>query len=146
MLLLVLIAIPLVVKTIEEAADQQYSYIFCAVKCLTDVQSTSDILAPLLATLSSSPKTAVVLLQNGVGVEDDLQETFAKLGLSNPVISGCAWVDTTAVDGGRTITQRGNERLVLGYHKSPNAANFSQTTSQASLPPPLAVRLQGLQA
>ena len=122
-----------VVKSVQEAADQQYSYIICAVKCLTDVHTTSEILAPLLAKLASSPTTSIVLLQNGIGIEDDVLETLSGMNLRNPVISGCAWVDVTPVDGGRTVTQHGNERLVLGYHRSPNASECSESASRASL-------------
>lgn len=117
----------------EEAADQKYSYIICAVKCLIDVTPTSDILKPLFNLLAASPATAVVLIQNGIGIEDGLQEAFAGRGLKNPIISGCAWVDTTVTDGGKTITQHGNERLVLGYHSPPDAENFSEDTSKAAL-------------
>lgn len=116
-----------------DAADQSYSYIVCAVKCLTDVIPTSEILRPLFESLATSPTTSIVLLQNGVGIEDDLQRAFEKLGLKNPIISGCAWVDTTVLEGGRTISQHGNERLVLGYHKSSNNAHFSENVAQASL-------------
>lgn len=121
-----------VVRSVEEAAGEDYSYIICAVKCLPDVRPTSEILAPLLQKLS--PSTRIVLLQNGVGIEDDIQEALAKQGSANPVLSGCAWVDATAVNGGRTVTQRGNERLVLGYHKpaSPDAS-FSEIHSRAAL-------------
>jgi 2-dehydropantoate 2-reductase len=121
-----------VVRTVEEAANQQYTYIICAVKCLPDVRPTSEILGPLLDTLSSSPEAAIVLLQNGIGIEDDIFEALKHRGLNNPVISGCPWVYVTTMDGGKTISRRGNERLVLGYHRSSSAA-FSETTSQKAL-------------
>lgn len=105
------------VRSVEEAADRPYAYIVCAVKCLLDIKPTSAILEPLLKQLPSHPTTAIVLLQNGVGIEEDLMKTLANFGANNPVLSGCAWVDTTAVDAGRRIVQHGNERLVMGYHR-----------------------------
>ncbi len=92
--------------------------IICAFKCLLDLYPTSSIIEPLLKTLPDSPETALVLLQNGIGIEDELEDQLSKLGCKNRIISGCAWVDTTAIDGGRKVTQHGNERLVLGYHKA----------------------------
>lgn len=131
--LLFVIHIMIVVRTVEEAANEQYSYLICAAKCLPDVRPTSDILAPLLNSISTSSSTSIVLLQNGVGIEDDIFEALSKRGLSSPVISGCAWVDATAVDDGKTITQHGNERLVIGYHKPPAPSALAQSTSKAAL-------------
>lgn len=106
-----------VVRSVEEAADRPYSFIICATKCLPDVRPTSAILGPLLKALPLSPDTAIVLLQNGVGIEEDVQNAIANVGATNPVLSGCAWVDATTVDEGRRVVQHGNERLVLGYHR-----------------------------
>lgn len=116
------------VRTVKEAADRHYSYIICAFKCVPEITTTPALLSPLLAQLSASPPaqpTTFVLLQNGIGIEDDLQAALAKIDAPSVVISGCCWVDTTALDGGRRIEQHGNpERLVLGYHRphgdSPN--------------------------
>ena len=101
----------------SDAADRDYSFIVCATKCVPEVKKTTDILLPLLERLSSSPNTAIVLLQNGIGIEDQVLDWLNENGLSNTVISGCAWVDATMVDGGRKVVQHGNEKLVLGYHR-----------------------------
>lgn len=105
-----------VVRTVEEAADRTYDYIICAFKCLPDVITTPTLLAPLIQGLSKDDSTSFVLLQNGIGIDDDLQEALEDLYAKTAVISGCAWVDVTALDGGRTVTQFGTERLVLGCH------------------------------
>jgi len=113
-----------VVRTVEEAADRDYAFVVCTFKCLPDVVTTPTLLAPILARLAlTSQPTAFVLIQNGIGIEDDLLAALAetKAGADNIVISGCAWVNATAMDGGRKVTQYGNERLVLGYHR-PGAA------------------------
>ncbi|KAI0357545.1 hypothetical protein OH77DRAFT_109518 [Trametes cingulata] len=114
-----------VVRSVEEAADRHYSIVICAFKCVPEIVTTSALLSPLLAKLAAEPTndvgvTTFVLLQNGIGIEDDLQAALAKIPAASTVLlSGCCWVDTTAVDGGRKIVQRGNERLVLGYHLPP---------------------------
>ena len=122
-----------VVRTVKEAADRHYTFIVCAFKCILDVHSTSSILAPLLDTLPSSPDTAIVLLQNGIGIEDELLGALASRHLDNVVISGCAWVDVTLVEGGKKIIQHGNERLVLGFHKPRDSVAFSEIKAQASV-------------
>lgn len=116
-------------RSVEEAADRSYAFIVCATKCLSDIRPTSSILGPLVKTLPSSPETAIVLLQNGVGIEEDVQKAIADVGAANPVLSGCAWVDATTVDQGKRVTQHGNERLVLGFHKTPHAPTNNEGQS-----------------
>ncbi|KAH9851721.1 ketopantoate reductase PanE/ApbA C terminal-domain-containing protein [Lenzites betulinus] len=109
-----------VVRTVEDAADRDYSYIVCAAKSIPEVITTPALLSPIIARLAQSPVekvTGFVLLQNGIGIEDDLLAALAKVDAPSVVISGCCWVDATALEKGRRIVQRGNEeRLVLGYH------------------------------
>lgn len=125
------------VRTVEEAADRHYSYIICAFKCVPEITTTPALLSPLLAQLSASPlaqPTTFVLLQNGIGIEDDLQAALAKIDALSVVVSGCCWVDTTALDGGRKIAQHGSERLVLGYHRPPgDSLNHDEQTGRRSL-------------
>lgn len=113
-----------VVRTVEEAADRTYEYIVCAFKCLPDVITTPTLLAPFIQALafSRNDATSFVLLQNGIGIDDDLQAALEDTPAKTAVISGCAWVDVTAIDGGRKITQFGTERLVLGCHASPSSS------------------------
>ncbi|RDX53518.1 hypothetical protein OH76DRAFT_1399440 [Lentinus brumalis] len=121
------------VRTVEEAADRSYAYIVCAFKCISDITTTPALLSPLLSRLSADPPTSTttfVLLQNGIGIEDDLLEALSKISAPTVVISGCCWVDTTAVDGGKKITQHGNETLVLGYHRPASGPSASVVPEQ----------------
>ncbi|KAI0822072.1 ketopantoate reductase PanE/ApbA C terminal-domain-containing protein [Trametes gibbosa] len=124
-----------VVRTVEEAADRDYSYIICAAKSVPEVITTPTLLSPLIARLAQSPPakaTGFVLLQNGIGIEDDLLAALAKVDAPSVVISGCCWVDTTAIEGGRRIVQSGNrERLVLGYHSAPLDSINAKVDEQA---------------
>lgn len=58
-------------------------------------------------------------MQNGVGIEDSIISELHNRKLADRVVvvSGCAWVDATAIDGGKKVTQFGNEKLVLGVHQ-----------------------------
>lgn len=105
-----------IVKTVDEAADRHYPFVICATKCVPEVIKTSEILAPLISPLLSS-NTVFLLIQNGVGIEDDLREALQSRGFTNTIMSACAWVDVTMVDAGRKVTQYGTERLTIGYHQ-----------------------------
>ncbi|KAI0712431.1 ketopantoate reductase PanE/ApbA C terminal-domain-containing protein [Earliella scabrosa] len=132
-----------VVRTVEEAADRLYAYVICAYKCIPEITTTPALLSPILSKLRSGDGTSsegrpttFVLLQNGIGIEDDLLEALSKISAPTVVISGCCWVDTTAVDGGRKVVQHGNETLVLGYHlpaTSTSANESVEKTAQDSL-------------
>ncbi|KIP09694.1 hypothetical protein PHLGIDRAFT_102441, partial [Phlebiopsis gigantea 11061_1 CR5-6] len=106
-----------IVSSVEAAADRPYDFIVCAFKCVSDVNTTSALIGPLLKTLSPSSNTSIVLLQNGVGIEEELYASLGQLGLGTPILSGCAWVDATAVDDGRRVVQHGYESLILGLHR-----------------------------
>ncbi len=136
----------LVVRTVEEAADRAYAYVVCAFKSVPEITTTPALLAPLiskLANASPDPNASVtstfVLLQNGIGIEDDVLEALSAIrapGIHAVVVSGCCWVDTTVVDEGRKIVQHGNERLVLGYHHpTPPSESmaFSEDVAKKSL-------------
>ena len=61
--------------------------------------TTPKLIEPLL-----TKSKAFVLIQNGIGIERDLQEALASAQVHDAVVmSACAWIDTTAIDGGRTI-------------------------------------------
>ena len=137
------------VRTVEEAADRTYAYIICALKCVPEISTTPAVLAPLISKLAatapspaadlpssstSTSTTTFVLLQNGIGIEDDLLDVLGVISAPTAVISGCCWVDTTAVDGGRKVVQHGNERLVLGYHRPVSSlVGFSEDAAKKAL-------------
>jgi Ketopantoate reductase PanE/ApbA len=61
---------------------------------IPDVITTPRLLEPLL------PHTSTfVLLQNGIGVHEDLR----RVAPTATIISVCAWVDATAINGGNVI-------------------------------------------
>ncbi|KDQ64189.1 hypothetical protein JAAARDRAFT_218818 [Jaapia argillacea MUCL 33604] len=115
-----------IVNSIADAADRDYDYVICAFKCLPDVAKTPDLISPLL----TKTKT-FVLIQNGIAIEADLQTAVPDA----TIISGCAWIDVTAVDGGKTVVQTGQERLTLGYHRPPKTLTnqFDEGAAKESL-------------
>lgn len=90
----------------EEAADRTYAYILCAFKSVPEITTTPALLAPLISKLAgaspdpsininiNAPATSTstfVLLQNGIGIEDDLLEALSAIrapGVQAAVVSG----------------------------------------------------------
>lgn len=66
------------------------------IRFIPDLISTAEVLGPLLKCTDT-----FVLIQNGIGVELGLRET---VGTDATIISACAWVDATIVDGGTKLT------------------------------------------
>ena len=77
-------------------------------RTIPDVATTPELLGPLLARTK-----AFVLIQNGIGIEKDLQIAvpFAT------VLSGCAWIDCTLINNYRTLRHGDLDRLVVGAHR-----------------------------
>lgn len=63
-------------------------------RALPDVLPTPRLLGPLLKCTHT-----FVLIQNGVDIHQDLRAAVPEA----TIISGCAWIDTTAVNGGRLV-------------------------------------------
>ncbi|KZT29414.1 6-phosphogluconate dehydrogenase C-terminal domain-like protein [Neolentinus lepideus HHB14362 ss-1] len=101
-----------VVASVDSAADRNYRFVVCSFKCLPDVQDTPSLIRPLL-----SKTSAFVLVQNGIGIERTLRKNVPE---TVTIISGCAWIDATTVDGGNRVHQTGDERLTIGYHSPAN--------------------------
>ncbi|KAK4687482.1 hypothetical protein P7C73_g2632, partial [Tremellales sp. Uapishka_1] len=105
-----------VYKSCQDAAasGQKFSYVLCANKALLDaVPSLSDLLRPVI-----SNSTAIVLLQNGVGAEEPLHESFP----TNSIISAVVWTGGRVLpeeDGLAGVEQFNREGLTIGVDYSP---------------------------
>ncbi|CAE6477895.1 unnamed protein product [Rhizoctonia solani] len=115
-----------VVDSVDNAAnvEDNYDYIVCTFKCLPDIVTTPKLLGPLLTRSRN-----FVLIQNGIGIELDLQTAVPEA----VVMSGCAWIDATVVDHGRTLRHGPIEKLVVGAHPPlgapPGAPQSTETHS-----------------
>ena len=69
--------------------NKQFSYVVCANKALDTSPTASEQIAPLVG-----PDTCIVLIQNGVGNEEEFQKAFPE----NTVLSGVvSFVPSTCV-------------------------------------------------
>ncbi|CAE6433017.1 unnamed protein product [Rhizoctonia solani] len=113
-----------IVESVDSAAsaEDRYDYIVCTFKCLPDVVTTPKLLGPLLARSRN-----FVLIQNGIGIELDLQAAVP----SGIVMSGCAWIDATVIDHGRTLKHGPIEKLVVGVHPPLGAPSGTPHSTEA---------------
>ncbi|KIJ55456.1 hypothetical protein M422DRAFT_63516 [Sphaerobolus stellatus SS14] len=96
-----------VVRYTEEAADRTYDYVICAAKFVPELISTAELLGPLLSCTST-----IVLIQNGIGIHEDIQAAAPDA----TIISAATWTTSTVVEGGAVIRHGKSDRLVFGIH------------------------------
>ncbi|KAG8890618.1 hypothetical protein FRB98_007173 [Tulasnella sp. 332] len=104
------------VSSVAEAADTAYKYVVVATKSLPDVRPTSEILEPLIAPAYSHPQPTYVLLQNGLGVENDLYEALSKRSHANPQIISCAIFMASNMVGNVVKVPAPTSRLEIGVY------------------------------
>jgi 2-dehydropantoate 2-reductase len=66
-----------------------------APRYIPDLWPTATLLSPLL-----THSATFVLIQNGIGVHEELRSILPD---DVTIISGCAWVDATILDGGKIL-------------------------------------------
>ena len=79
-------------------------YIIVSSKVLPWI-NTAELIRPAVR----SKDTVIVLIQNGIGIEDSVAEAFPE----NELISVIAYIGATRIGAGR-VTQTGAQRLILG--------------------------------
>ncbi|ORX65106.1 ApbA-domain-containing protein [Linderina pennispora] len=78
-----------VVRTIDEAvADGDvYDFVIVCTKALPNLGDTSSIIAPAVR----DPRTIIMLIQNGIGIEDPYAARYP----NNPIVSTIAYIDAS---------------------------------------------------
>ncbi|KAI0013923.1 2-dehydropantoate 2-reductase [Xylariaceae sp. FL0662B] len=86
---------PQVARSVADAVDtapaKPYDYVLVAAKAIPTVPSTAELIRPAVG-----QNTTIVLLQNGIGIEDE----FAKLYPDNPLLSTVVYLPATQVSPG----------------------------------------------
>lgn len=96
-----------VFPSVQEAAASKikYDYVIVTTKALPDISDDSDLIKDVV----SPGKTSIVLIQNGVGVEEPHRKRFA----DTPVLSAVTVVNAAQVSQG-TIRQNKWTRISIG--------------------------------
>ncbi|KAI8098884.1 2-dehydropantoate 2-reductase [Halteromyces radiatus] len=100
-----------VVKTVSEAVEANngapFDYVLVTMKALPEVYNVADIIAPAV----TPGQTTIVLIQNGLGVEEPIVENFP----DNPLVSIVAYIGTSQTSPGH-ISMVGKESLAVGTY------------------------------
>ncbi|VBB79885.1 Putative 2-dehydropantoate 2-reductase [Podospora comata] len=107
----------------SKGAVKQWDYIIVTTKALPDVSDDSALIAPLV-----SEGSCIVLIQNGVGVEEPYRLRFP----ANPIVSGVTVISAEQISPG-VIRQNRWTRLHLGpYSDSANSTSDSIETGDGT--------------
>jgi len=86
--------------------SEPFDYILVTLKALPECYNVADIIAPAV-----TKDTTIVLIQNGLGVEEPITERFP----DNPIVSIVAYIGTSQTEPGK-IKMVGKESLVVGKY------------------------------
>lgn len=96
-----------VVKSISEAktAVGEFDYVVVCIKVIPEIIKTEDVIRDAI-----SPKTKIVLIQNGIDIEEPVSQAFP----GNIVLSGVSMIGVTNRHG--VIEQLEHDALQVGYY------------------------------
>lgn len=97
----------IVACTVSECVTSEpFDYILVTLKALPEVYDVAEIIAPAV-----TENTTIVLIQNGLGVEEPITARFP----DNPIVSIVAYIGTSQNEPGK-ITMVGHESLIVGKY------------------------------
>ncbi|PVU97329.1 hypothetical protein BB559_002087 [Furculomyces boomerangus] len=98
----------------DASTGQEYDYIMVCTKALPNIADPAEILKPVI----KSNKTVIVLVQNGIGIEDPYVKTYPE----NPIITCAVYVDGKQKPNG--LVEHGKlMELAYGLHKNKKGDN-----------------------
>lgn len=122
-----------VVRRIEDAYPFEFDYVFVCTKVVPGISSTPAILRLVIQQLPRSSPT-FVLLQNGLGVEKELQEAIESQVESNatpsarPLIISCAlYIMANVLENGTVIHVASDKVIAGAYRPDTNTSNAAQS-------------------
>ena len=98
-----------VYRTNEEASKQAYDYVVVTTKALPDITDDSELIKPVV----TPKRTSIVLIQNGVGVEEPHRQRFP----DTPILSAVTVVSAAQVAHGKIVQNRWT-RISIGPYLS----------------------------
>ncbi|KAK9900167.1 2-dehydropantoate 2-reductase [Cystobasidium minutum MCA 4210] len=108
-----------VYRNTSEASERQWDYVVVTTKALPDVLDDSELIQDVV----TPGKTSIVLIQNGVGVEEPHRQRFSK----NPILSAVTVVSAAQVEPGHIVQNRWT-RISIGPYLQSASLNADQTT------------------
>ena len=99
-----------VFRSIKEAARQKYDYVVVTTKALPDIADDSELIQDVVTTNA----TSIVLIQNGVGVEEPHRKRFPRA----PILSAVTVVSAAQVSQGKVVQNRWTRISIGPYLRS----------------------------
>ncbi|KAG6876980.1 hypothetical protein C0992_011163 [Termitomyces sp. T32_za158] len=121
-------------RSVKEAADRPYSYVFVASKAIPERATTPTVLKPLLSApyADEYPQPTYVLLQNGLGVESDLYHAIKQIGKEPSILSTALWINTNLLQP--NVVEHGTvDRLIIGVYRHNDFTTVTNTPAEAAL-------------
>ncbi|KAI1203764.1 2-dehydropantoate 2-reductase [Nemania serpens] len=121
---------PQVVRSVSEAVaqsqsqSQPFDYIVVAAKALPTTPSTAELIRPAI----TPGKTAVVLIQNGIGIEAEFARLYA--GDDVPILSTVAYLPATQTEPG-VVRHDMLEHLHVGTYPASGVPESHKRAAQA---------------
>lgn len=123
-----------VCSNLTEALDQPYDYALVATKVIPEITPTEKLLAPILASSYAHPQPVYVLMQNGLGIENDLYDIALKQhGGRKPQILSCAVHVGTNLLSANMVEHNEIDRVEFGLYKPGNYTSEEQTDEEKAL-------------
>ncbi|KIY53911.1 2-dehydropantoate 2-reductase [Fistulina hepatica ATCC 64428] len=108
-----------VVRSPQDVGDATFTYVVCTNKAIAMSPSWSELIAPAV-----SKDTTIVLIQNGVGNEEEFRARFPQ----NTILSGVTWVNVSRPEPG-VVVHKGEESMQFGCHWNPSINRDVQQTA-----------------
>ncbi|KAF8062298.1 ketopantoate reductase PanE/ApbA-domain-containing protein [Lyophyllum atratum] len=123
------------VRSVAEAADRPYSYVFLTTKAIPERSPTTRILHPLISSPYADEHTqpVYVLLQNGLNVEVELYNALKQLGKGEyKIVSTALWIGTNLLEP--NVVEHANfDRVTLGIYRYKDFTTEINTPEEASV-------------
>ncbi|KAK5631866.1 hypothetical protein RRF57_007580 [Xylaria bambusicola] len=118
---------PQVVRSVSEAVAQyplSFDYIIVTAKAIPTTLSTAELIRPAI----TPGRTAVVLVQNGIGIEEEYARLYA--GDDVPILSTVAYLPTTQT-APAVISHREVEHLHVGTYPASGVPDMHKRAAKA---------------
>lgn len=118
--------------------QEGYDYVLCCFKAVEEsVPAMSEIVRPWLAAAAEAAGGApaaeaptgtrnkgprIIMIQNGIGIEDEMQRNLVDVGLARGISSGIAWIGANLRENGTVVTHGSMDRIEMGLYSGSNSS------------------------
>ncbi|RDB23726.1 hypothetical protein Hypma_009443 [Hypsizygus marmoreus] len=123
------------VRSVAEAADRPYSYVFLTTKAIPERMTTPHLFNPFLSSpyVDTYAQPTYVFLQNGLNVEADLYHALINLGKGKPsIVSTAVWIGSNLLEP-NVVEHNHFDKVTLGVYRHNDFTAETNTPAEAAL-------------